>query len=585
MGAVYRARDVQLGRQVAVKCLLDVSKETSRELAAKEARTLASLNHRNIMRVFDILQSGDQVWIVSEWLEGKSLAQLKLPLPPACVLAIMAQVYDALASAHLAQVIHRDVKPANIILGVDGRVTLIDFGVAFAPGSSTGETLVGSLRYTDPRILEGEPPDAASDLFSAGLLQVELMTGETVLPDMAPLPLYRHIKKHLRPRVDQMLDGAYPPLVELARGSLKRFDRGGAATLVPTAQEVAALALALLRRVTPLPPEHYLAATLCKGPVADSNAEAAITLELEDALIDPGLTPRQKAPWYAFKAHRRAADAGPSNASALSTPRPSLNPSRSRTGRNKLKPESHLHGKRLFWTVTMAVLLGLVGAVAGKRRIAPRPLEEPPPNAVAVEEFAPPAATLPALQVGSEGPPAPARPADTTTGGTARPGSSLDGIRNIPLPGEAARTPQISAPARPELVPLHLAANAWAVVVIDGKEAGRLPQAAPFLLAPGKHVLRLENPTVETLATELDIAAGAPKKLHFALRPKVAPRTIRLGVPGRLFVDGVDQGVVTSKTLTLSYGTHEVSIRRGNRVIKQKRIALGPDSPRDIVVE
>jgi serine/threonine protein kinase len=115
MGAVYRARDVQLGRWVAVKCLLDVTRETSRELAAKEARTLASLNHRNIMRVFDILQSGDQVWIVSEWLEGKSLAQLPMPLPPAAVLAIMAQVYDALASAHAAQVIHRDVKPANII--------------------------------------------------------------------------------------------------------------------------------------------------------------------------------------------------------------------------------------------------------------------------------------------------------------------------------------------------------------------------------------------------------------------------------------------------------------------------------------
>src|SRR5687768_3385285 len=99
------------------------------------------------MRVFDILSVGDQVWIVSEWLEGKCLAQLPLPLPPACVLAIMAQVYDALAAAHTAQVVHRDIKPSNVMIGNDGRVTLIDFGVAYAPGSSTGETLAGSLRY------------------------------------------------------------------------------------------------------------------------------------------------------------------------------------------------------------------------------------------------------------------------------------------------------------------------------------------------------------------------------------------------------------------------------------------------------
>src|SRR5690606_36471385 len=93
----------------------------------------------------------------------------------------------------------------------------IDFGVAFAPGASTGATLAGSLRYADPRILEGEPPDALSDMFSAALLQIELMTGETVMPDLAPLPLYRHMKKNLGARLGALLDGGYPPLVALAR--------------------------------------------------------------------------------------------------------------------------------------------------------------------------------------------------------------------------------------------------------------------------------------------------------------------------------------------------------------------------------
>lgn len=575
MGAVYRARDVQLDRWVAVKCLLDVSKETSRNLAAKEARTLASLNHRNIMRVFDILQSGDQVWIVSEWLEGKSLAQLPLPLPPAFVLAIMAQIYDALASAHSAQVIHRDVKPANIIFGVDGRVTLIDFGVAFAPGCSTGETLVGSLRYSDPRILEGESPDAASDLFSAALLQVELMTGETVLPDLAPLPLYRHIKKHLRPRLDQLLDGTYPPLADLARGSLKRFDRNGTARLSRDTQDLTTQALTLLRRITPLPPEQYLASTLCKGHMSDTHADNAIALELEGALADATLTPRQKAPWYAFKANQKPQ----AIVYAVAKPPATVVRLRTRSQRGRARVQPYLHGKRLFWTIATTVALGLIGTIAGKRRLAPQaPGEQTPDHSLTIEEtVTPPTALQVRPEIALKASDATLTPAIAEFEGpaTASNKASLSDVNPAatkPLP-------------KPDLVPLHLAANAWAVVVIDGHEVGRLPQAAPFLVPPGKHNLRLENPTVETLATELAIEAGAPKKLHFKLQTKAVPRTIKLGVPGRLFVDGIDQGIVTSKTITLSYGTHDVSIRRGNRIIKQKRVALGPDSPRDIIVE
>ncbi len=578
MGAVYRARDVELDRWVAVKCLLDVSKEGARVLALKEARTLASLSHPNIMRVFDILHQPhhNQVWIVSEWLEGKCLAQLPLPLSPAAALAVMAQIYDALSAAHAANVIHRDIKPGNIMIGNDGRVTLIDFGVAFAPGASTGETMVGSLRYTDPRILEGEPPDTDSDLFSAALLQIELMTGETVLPDMAPLPLYRHIKKNLRTRLDHLLDGAYPPLIELARALLTRFERGGAGD-AGAAREAAQRAQALLRKLTPLSPEQYLAATLGSGnaETPDVELERTLTTEIEAALVVSGVPPRQKAAWYAFRDHRQLV----AEAQALGDDLPLRRTKGIPTPRRRRHRRSALfgslaaaaggrNGARLGWTVSVVVLLAVVGMLAGKRRLGedsdPRPVspavavdEQPvspeiPPPLLAIEDFLPPLA-LPSEQV--------------------------DGAPKIASPDPVAK------PTRPEHVALQLVANAWAVVRLDGKEIGRLPQAAPFVVPPGKHELRLENPSVETLTTVIKLDAGKATRLHFNLQPKKARHTLKLSTPGRLYVDGVDHGVVSKKTLSLAYGTHDVRIKRGSRVVRQTSVALGPDSPKDIVLE
>ena len=551
MGAVYRAHDVDLDRWVAVKCLLDVSKAGSRALAVKEARTLASLSHPNIMRVFDILQSGDQVWIVSEWLEGKSLAQMPLPLPPPAVAAIMAQIYEALASAHAAQVIHRDIKPSNIMISPDGRVSLIDFGVAFAPGESTGDTLAGSLRYTDPRILEGEPPDAASDLFSAALLQVELMCGETVLPEMAPLPLYRHIKKNLRSRLDELLDGNYPPLVELVRSSIGRAAKG--------AKEASSASHAMLRKFTGLTPERYLSGTLCAGKIADSDAERILQHEIDDALRDPSLSPRQKAPWLAFREQRG------NQATAHTAPTLHRPTHHSRRGRRQ---ERHLQGRRLAWTVVLVGLIALVGGIAGKRRFSGAHTT-PTVAAVAVEEL-----PLPSSSTASS---ANDRSTDLATPPRPEGASTLDTVASTP------------APAAPKPVEIQIVADAWAVVIVDEREIGRLPQAAPFSVAPGQHTLRLENPSVEPMATALIVTEGNPQKLHFKLKPKVATRTFKLGTPGHLFIDGVDHGQINSKNLnmsvTLTFGTHDVAVKRGTRIIKRKSIALGPDSPKDIVLE
>lgn len=585
MGAVYRARDVELDRSVAVKCLLDVAKQNSRELAVKEARTLASLSHPNIMRVFDILNVGDQIWIVSEWLEGRCLAQLPLPLPPPAVLAIMAQVYDALAFAHAAQVIHRDIKPSNVMIGTGGRVSLIDFGVAFAPGSSTGETLAGSLRYVDPRILEGETPDAQADLFSAALLQVELMTGETVLPDLAPLPLYRHIKKNLSTRLDLLLDGTYPPLAALPKELASLFTDGKRMA----ARDAQVACLEALRKLTSKTPEQYLADTLCQGSVADSVADKLIAAEVEQALADPLMSPREKAGWIAFKA---AVEAGPSP--ELRAQRQAEYRSRhlTKAGRHELMRDHH-HNllaplmkkvpsrfQRLVGSVSLPAIV-LLGVFMWMK-LAPGPdrlVKAVPPAADGRPDLGATVELGRDQQVKVEPVVAPDK---LRSIGVAPTGSEVN-TRILEKPPEL----QAQAAEPPNAVAVNLVANAWAVVTIDGKEAGRLPQAAPFKLAPGRHVVSLSNPTVEPLQTEILVEADKPLRLHYTLKPKMSQRVIKLSKPARLFVDGKDHGVVKGKKkVTMSYGTHQILIQRGGKVVgKPLSIALGPDTPAEISLE
>lgn len=553
MGAIYRAYDVELDRWVAVKCFLDGTGESSRERASQEARTLASLSHANIMRVFDILNEGEQVLIVSEWLEGQSLAQIQLPLPASSVLAVMAQIYDALAAAHAVGVIHRDIKPSNVMIGSDGRVTLIDFGVAFAPGRSTGETLAGSLRYTDPRILEGEPPDALSDLYSAALLQVELMTGEPALPDLAPLPLHRYIKKHLDRRLEAQLDGAYPPLAALARRftARRRMLEDGAAS------EAAALMLDSLRRLTPETPAQYLGAGLCRGFPEDAQVQARFADETRSMLADPQLTPKEKATWIAFQATGEASSdkALPRRARGVPNTVYARLAGAARLGRMPRPTERPWLSLAVGGVlILMLTFLGLVH----KSPQSPQDAGEAPQ----------PQPTVPAEVASVVSPPALLQ-------------------RPLPTPGLAASAsvaPKASETAA-DTVPVHLVANAWATVMLDGQKAGRLPQAAPFLLTPGHHTLELENPAVEPLATDIKVQPGKPQRLHFKLHPRMTARVFKLARPGRLFVDGHDHGVVTTKRLKMSYGTHRVWVKRGRKSGPPRSIALGPGSPTEIRLE
>ncbi len=185
MGTVWRAEDVVLGREVAVKevtfphGLTDEEREVLRERTRREARAAARLDHPSAVTVFDVVEEGDSPYLVMELVEARTLSQVvrsEGPLSPQRTAQVGLALLGALETAHAQGIVHRDVKPGNVLLcpdegGRPGRVVLTDFGIASSPGdpsiTSTG-LLLGSPSYIAPERAKGLPPGPASDLWSLG---------------------------------------------------------------------------------------------------------------------------------------------------------------------------------------------------------------------------------------------------------------------------------------------------------------------------------------------------------------------------------------------------------------------------------
>ncbi len=180
MGTVWRADDLVLGRQVAVKEVVfppgtrEEEAEVLRERTRREARSAARLDHPSAVTVYDVVEEHGRPWLVLELVEARTLAQAVTedgPLPPDEVARIGLAVLGALEAAHAQRIVHRDVKPSNVLLREDGRVVLTDFGIATTTGDSslthTG-LLLGSPAYIAPERIRGETPGPASDLWSLG---------------------------------------------------------------------------------------------------------------------------------------------------------------------------------------------------------------------------------------------------------------------------------------------------------------------------------------------------------------------------------------------------------------------------------
>jgi eukaryotic-like serine/threonine-protein kinase len=188
MGEVWRAEDTRLLREVAIKILSEriANDPEWKARFLREARTIAQMNHPNIATIYSIEQEADKLFIVMELVEGESLATLlaKGPLPPAEAVRIIRHVAEALGEAHEKGIVHRDVKPDNIIVGKRG-TKVLDFGIAKQLVSTTDSPtltqaglIVGTPFYMSPEQALGRPVDARSDLFSLGVVLYEALAGK-----------------------------------------------------------------------------------------------------------------------------------------------------------------------------------------------------------------------------------------------------------------------------------------------------------------------------------------------------------------------------------------------------------------------
>ena len=194
MATVLLAEDERLGRQVAVKLLHAESPVDTARRFRREAQLGASLNHPNIVSIYDIETDEEGVLIVMEYVEGETLrdAIARGPAAPGRALEVLRGVADALDHAHGEGIVHRDVKPANVLLGRDGRVKLADLGIATAVEGTRitkSGTVLGTAAYMAPEQLEGRKAGPAADVYSLAVVAWETLAGQRAYEGRSPLEI------------------------------------------------------------------------------------------------------------------------------------------------------------------------------------------------------------------------------------------------------------------------------------------------------------------------------------------------------------------------------------------------------------
>jgi eukaryotic-like serine/threonine-protein kinase len=220
MAEVYCAEDQQLGRRVALKILHRRFAEDEQfvERFRREASSAAGLSHPNVVAIYDRGEWQGTYYIAMELVEGRTLKEIvrdKGPAPPEAAVDVTLQILRAARYAHKHGVVHRDIKPHNVLIDQDGRVRVTDFGIARAGTSDITETgsVMGTAQYLSPEQAQGRPVDARSDLYSIGIVLYELLTGQ--VPFDADSPVTVALKQVSEPPVPPAdLVPAIPPAID-----------------------------------------------------------------------------------------------------------------------------------------------------------------------------------------------------------------------------------------------------------------------------------------------------------------------------------------------------------------------------------
>jgi len=287
MGAVYRARDTRLHRDVAIKVLTAITLDDQERLARfeQEARATGMLNHPNLLTIFDVGNHNGTPFLVSELLEGETLHSrlAKGALSPRKAVEIGAQMAQGLAAAHDKGVVHRDLKPDNVFISREGRVKILDFGIAkLNPKSGTdGPTfqvaatepgmVLGTVGYMSPEQVRGENVDQRSDIFSFGTILYEMLTGERAFKRNSAIETLSAILKEEPRDLTEVLPNIPPSLERLVRRCLEkdrelRFQSAG--DLAFNLETMSSMAMPSSTLSQPMPAPHTTGTNSPPSPVA-----------------------------------------------------------------------------------------------------------------------------------------------------------------------------------------------------------------------------------------------------------------------------------------------------------------------------
>ncbi len=524
MGVVYLAHDPDIDRPVAIKTIHPEAArgESAAEIEArflKEAKLAGRLQHPNIVTVYDVGRDKDVYFIAMEYVEGKPLTRYLggEELPLAAKVAIIRQAAEALAHAHEREVVHRDVKPGNILIAKDGRVKVTDFGIGKFTSATTSDMtrtgqMIGSPAYMSPEQIRGEKIDGRSDLFSLGVVLYELLTGARPFPGESITTLVYQIL-HTEPRDPREIRSDLPIATRevMARLLAKQPERRPA-----DAREF----LRELRRIEKFQRESEMTR---RAVVAGPAAPAGAAVGLVGAVAAPPPLPTSRVP---------APAPPPETASSGAPTAPAARPNRRIfEGTIFLLAGAALAGGLLFFLVfrrprTVSGPMPLASLPTPAAAPAVPTLPVPAPEVVAVE---PTPVVLPT--------PGPGEAADATVGAPRlvdTPASRPTRLRPSPAPTPeppkvAARAeaeppvppPASSAPARPTRVDAvyetrgslrFTSSPEQARLYVDGRYVGIADDwdnrggGRPLELEKeGTHYVRMELPGYRPLNLQIDV--------------------------------------------------------------------------------
>ena len=483
MGAVFLARDLTLDRDVAIKVLPpDVSQdEHVIKRFQQEAKTAAKLDHTNIIPIYRVESEGGLNYFVMKYISGTSLEDLleqKRPIPVDDIQRILWQAAVALGHAHQRGIVHRDVKPANIMFDHDGKVMLTDFGISKALQAASGFTgtgmIIGTPHYMAPEQAKGQPVDGRADQYSLGVVGYRMITG--ALPfagDSIHTILYKHIFEEPAP-----VRSVRPDVPEALSSAIQRSMSKEPGQRYASMEEFA----------TAVFPEQPVTAGRGGGPaMARSSPRAPVTAESPtEAFVSAPTTP--------IPAPR-------GGAAAPTVP--------SRPGARPAAPPARKSGSKAWVGIAAVVVLG-IGAylVLGRRAKPAADASTAGKQAPANPGAANPAAT-PADSPAAAVTPPPVTPTQTATQPPAQ---------QRPAPAPHRPAPVTPKPAAPATGFISINTDPIATVYIDGQMVGQAPVIS-HEVPVGSHTIRVERVGYAAQTVTVQVSSGDTVIRKFTLLP------------------------------------------------------------------